>query len=125
VRHKRFETNAAAQRFIDQCAEEDQAELQEAVRNDIVAAAAAVVQPPPDNENDLGLGQARQESRQTNDIERSLRIVLANVIRSRNGSVVEQGQEGWTFQQVVTVFGITTERPEEWKQVCDAFYGQR
>jgi len=97
--------------------------LQVAVRNNNVAAAAAAAQPYPAGE--LGQGEERQEQPQSNDIDQALRIVLASVLRSKtDGGGVEQGQEGWTFQQVVTVFGVTPDTPELWKEVNDAFFGQ-
>jgi hypothetical protein len=124
VKHKRFDTNALAQGFLNQCAEEEAAAgLQVAVRNNNVATAAAAAQPYSAGE--LGQGEERQEQPQSNDIDQALRIVLASVIRSKtDGGVVEQGQEGWTFQQVVTVFGVTPDTPELWKEVNDAFFGQ-
>ena len=124
VKHKRFDTNALAQRFIDLCAgeEKEAAELQEVAHNNNVVAAAAAALPPPAEKQ--GEGEAGQAGEQSNDIGRALHTVLAAVIRSKqDGGVAEQGQESWTFQQVITVFGITQES-EELQEVFDAFYGQ-
>ena len=58
------------------------------------------------------------------DIGRALHTALATVVRSRVNGGGAQGNCGWTFGEITTVFGITPEgQPELWREVVEAFFG--